>query len=328
MWLEGIPADQVEDLSTRRLKALQHVDIFLTHLAVERGLSVNTIEAYRRDLDDLSAFLRAQGSKDSEEINRNDLVAYLYHVHKRGLSPATRARRLAAIKGFFAFLLEEGLQQEDPTELIDGPRLHRPLPDVLNVEEVIALLETPPRTTVGLRDKAMLETMYACGLRVSELVGLTLDQVRLDIGFVRVVGKGAKERIVPLGSHARQAIEEYLEKSRGKLLGQTGEKHLFVNQRGKALTRQGFWKILKAYVEQAGILKDVTPHTLRHSFATHLLTNGADLRAVQEMLGHADISTTQIYTHLTTGRIREVYDRSHPRARMHKRAEEAPVNSR
>ncbi|MZP28425.1 site-specific tyrosine recombinase XerD [Heliobacterium undosum] len=295
---------------------MRHGDAFLAHLAVERGLSGNTIEAYRRDLADLAAFLAGRGISDPADVTRPDLQDYLYHTHRRGLSAATRARRLAAIKGYFGFLFDEGISRDDPTELIDGPRLQRPLPDVLNVEEVAALLQAPPRTIVGLRDRAMLETMYACGLRVSELIALTLDQVRLDLGLVRVLGKGMKERIVPLGGLAAAAIEEYLSRTRGTLTGHTAEKHLFLNQRGKPLTRQGFWKILKAYAAEAGIAKEVTPHTLRHSFATHLLSNGADLRAVQEMLGHADVSTTQIYTHLTTGRLREVYDRSHPRARL------------
>ncbi|MDD4587294.1 MAG: site-specific tyrosine recombinase XerD [Heliobacteriaceae bacterium] len=292
------------------------VDAFLMHLAVEKGLAANTIAAYRRDLADLVAFLRQRGVTNPQKVTRDHLQAYLYQVKRRGLAPTTRARRLAACKGFFRFLADGGVITQDPTVLVSGPRHTRSLPQVLNVEEIQALLAGPNRTVTGLRDKAMLETLYGCGLRVSELIGLRLHQVRLDLGFVRVIGKGDKERVVPLGFHAIKAITAYLELARGRLLREPRETHLFLNRRGKPLTRQGYWKILRTYSCRVGLEKKISPHTLRHSFATHLLANGADLRAVQEMLGHADISTTQIYTHLTLGRLREVYDHCHPRAQL------------
>ncbi|QGG46525.1 site-specific tyrosine recombinase XerD [Heliorestis convoluta] len=292
----------------------KEISMFLTHLVVERGLSDHTVAAYRRDLTDLVSFLENREIQSWTLVDRSALKDYLYDIHQRGLASSTRARRLAAMKTFFTFMLQETQLEKDPTALLDGPRQSRLLPDILNVEEVAALLESPPRTIVGLRDKAMLETLYASGIRVSELLSLKLDQVQLQQAFMKVMGKGGKERIVPLGSQAIEAIEAYVTKARSRWVGHSRENHLFVNQKGKAMSRQGFWKILKSYALKAGITKEISPHTLRHSFATHLLANGADIRSVQEMLGHADISTTQIYTHLTTGRIREVYDRSHPRA--------------
>ncbi|MCW2277359.1 site-specific tyrosine recombinase XerD [Heliophilum fasciatum] len=295
---------------------MPHQETYLTYLAVERGLAAHTIAAYRRDLRDWAAFLIARGGESVVEVERSHVQAYLYDLHRRGLQSTTRARRLAALKGFYRFLLDEGTIEADPTVLLAGPKLPRHLPQVLNAAEIKTLLESPPMTLRGIRDRAMMETLYATGLRVSELVSLRTDQVSLDVGFVQVIGKGNKERVVPLGRMAVAAIEAYLRRVRGEWIRRPGEKALFLTRRGGPMTRQGFWKLLKAYAKAAGIQKELTPHTLRHSFATHLLENGADLRAIQEMLGHADIGTTQIYTHVTVKRLRTVYDASHPRARL------------
>ncbi|MBE3563163.1 MAG: site-specific tyrosine recombinase XerD [Hydrogenibacillus schlegelii] len=304
---------------------------FWDHLAYAEGLAKNTQMSYLQDLDHFIAYLdqnRPDGDADGavrsrplpEEVCREDIRRYLAHLESTGKKTATRARRLAALRAFYRFLLEEGRIEVSPLEHIDTPRNVRPLPSVLSVDEAARLVEAPSeRTAAGLRDRAMLELMYATGLRVSELVGLMLGDVNLELMFVRVVGKGDTERIVPFGEEARAALEAYLERGRPKLAGRqtarTAERsRLFLNARGKPLTRQGFWKIVKFYARAVGIDKPITPHTLRHSFATHLLENGADLRVVQELLGHRDLSTTQIYTHVSRKTIQAVYDRSHPRA--------------
>ncbi len=291
------------------------VEEFLHYLAVERGLAENTLSSYRRDLHQFLKWMGDKGVKAVEQVQRNHIMAYLLNLQKKGRAPATISRHLAALKSFYHFLTREGIVEKDPTINLDAPKLAKKLPHVLSPEEVDRLLEQPDTSkTAGLRDRAMLELLYATGLRVSELMALDLPHINLELGYVRCFGKGAKERIVPMGSVAVRFLNAYLERGRNKLIKHSGEQALFVNQHGRRLTRQGFWKILKKYAGTAGIEKDITPHTLRHSFATHLLENGADLRAVQEMLGHADITTTQIYTHLTRGRIKEVYDKTHPRA--------------
>ncbi len=291
------------------------VEEFIHYLAVERGLADNTLDSYNRDLNQFMGFLEKEQVKDVQKATRNVIMSYLLFLQKRGRATATVSRHLAALKSFYHFLLREKHIEKDPTANLESPKLEKKLPRILSVNEVEMLLNQPMgNDSAALRDKAMLELLYATGIRVSELIQLDLSHINLDMGYVRCFGKGSKERIVPVGSLARRCVSEYLQKGRVKLIKNKAEQALFVNQHGRRLTRQGFWKIIKKYAKRAGISKQITPHTLRHSFATHLLENGADLRSVQEMLGHADITTTQIYTHLTKGRLREVYAKSHPRA--------------
>ncbi|MCG0277638.1 MAG: site-specific tyrosine recombinase XerD [Thermanaeromonas sp.] len=290
------------------------LDEFLYYLAIERGLAENTLASYHSDLEQFFDYLSKAGVTSLKESNRGLIIAYLMHLKKQGRSPATVSQHLAAIRSFYQFLLREGILSSDPTATLESPRQVKKLPKVLTVQEVELLLRQPqPQTPSGLRDKAMLELLYASGLRVSELVALNIDQINLKEEYVRCLGKGSRERVIPIGSIACFHLENYLRHGRGKLLKDKREKALFINQQGKRLTRQGCWKIIKAYARAAG-LSNITPHTLRHSFATHLLENGADLRSVQELLGHADISTTQIYTHLTQRKIREIYNHTHPRS--------------
>ncbi|WP_258359192.1 site-specific tyrosine recombinase XerD [Moorella sulfitireducens (nom. illeg.)] len=291
------------------------VDEFLYYLVVERGLAENTLASYNSDLQQFLQYLENSRVKSVREVNHGLLVAYLMKMQREGRSPATISQHLAALKSFYHFLLRERLVESDPTVNLESPRQVKKLPRVLTVEEIERLLSQPrPDTPAGLRDKAMLELLYATGLRVSELVALNVDQVNLEGEFVRCLGKGSRERVVPMGQVACFHVRTYLENGRGKLIKRKTETALFVNQHGRRLSRQGCWKILKGYAKAANLKKEITPHTLRHSFATHLLENGADLRSVQELLGHADIGTTQIYTHLTRKKIREIYDRTHPRA--------------
>lgn len=287
---------------------------FINYLSVERGLAMNTLESYGRDLRQYSQYLQ-RDEADLDTVTRNTIVNYLMHLQTQGKATATIARRLAALKAFYQFLVREKMIKNDPTANLESPKLEKRLPKVLTVGEVERLLAQPAAEEAsGLRDRAMLELLYATGLRVSELVSLNVLDVNLETGYIRCSGKGSKERVVPLGTLAINSCREYLLRGRPKLVKEEREEALFVNHHGHRLTRQGFWKIVKKYAEDARIEKEITPHTLRHSFATHLLENGADLRSVQEMLGHADISTTQIYTHVTKGRLKEVYARAHPRA--------------
>lgn len=288
---------------------------FINYLSVERGLASNTLESYGRDLRQYSTYLTANDVPRPESVSRDTIVQYLLQLQSQGKATATIARRLAALKAFYQYLTRERIVEEDPTRNLESPKLERRLPRVLSVAEVERVLRQPDaRTAGGTRDRAMLELLYATGIRVSELVSLNLGDVNLEQGYLRCIGKGSKERLVPVGSFAQDSLRSYLQHGRPRLLRDPREQCLFVNHHGRRLTRQGFWKIVKRYAELAKIDKSITPHTLRHSFATHLLENGADLRSVQEMLGHADISTTQIYTHLTRVRLKEVYARSHPRA--------------
>lgn len=288
---------------------------FINYLSTERGLALNTLESYGRDLRQYADFLERGKFATLESASRATIISYLLYLEKQGKATATIARRLAALKSFYQFLLREKVLDKDPTANLESPKLEKRLPKVLTVKEIELLLKQPnPMNATGLRDRAMLELLYATGIRVSELVSLNLGDVNIDMGYVRCYGKGAKERIVPLGSMAQRSVADYLANGRGQLVRDVREQALFVNHHGRRLTRQGFWKIVKKYAADAKIDKDITPHTLRHSFATHLLENGADLRSVQEMLGHADISTTQIYTHITKGRLKEVYAKAHPRA--------------
>lgn len=288
---------------------------FINYLTVERGLAANTLESYGRDLRQFIQYLTEQDAATLPQATRPAIVSYLASLQKKGRATSTICRNLAAIKSFFRFLVQERIVASDPTADLESPKMEKRLPKVLSVQEVDELLSCPDlKTASGLRDKAMLELLYATGIRVSELIALDLSDINLEIGYIRCFGKGSKERIVPLGSVAIRHVGEYLRSGRLKLVRDREETSLFVNHHGRRLTRQGFWKIIKKYARAANIAKDIMPHTLRHSFATHLLENGADLRSVQEMLGHADISTTQIYTHVTRNRLKEVYSKTHPRA--------------
>ncbi|HET7629193.1 MAG TPA: site-specific tyrosine recombinase XerD [Bacillales bacterium] len=289
---------------------------FLHYLIVERGLSENTLAAYRRDLFRYVDYLKEKERIDSySQVTRTHIIRYLMDLKDQGRAAATIARHTASVRAFHQFLLREKNAAGDPSVHIETPKTERKLPKVLTVREVEALLEAPDAANAfGLRDRAMLEVLYATGLRVSELVHLNVSDAHLTMGFVRTVGKGNKERIIPLGSMASRSLESYLRDGRPNLLKRQKNEALFLNHHGGRLTRQGFWKVLKKLSRQAGISKELTPHTLRHSFATHLLENGADLRSVQEMLGHADISTTQIYTHVTKKRLKDIYKTYHPRA--------------
>jgi integrase/recombinase XerD len=292
------------------------LDRYLESLGLERGLSRHTVAGYACDLGRLESDLRRARS-DLLLATRAELGAHLRGLRRQGLSPRSISRALSAFRGFYGYLLACGERAHDPTVDLEAPRLLRTLPSVLSCEQVNDLLAAPDvGEPLGLRDRSMLEMLYATGLRVSELVGLRISQLRLDAGFLIAFGKGSKERVVPVGERAEAWVRRYLAEVRGALVSRRGvPRHelVFVNARGRPLTRQGFWKILRTHGRTAGIA-NLSPHVLRHSFATHLLENGADLRSVQMMLGHADISTTQIYTHIHQQRLRAVYDRFHPRA--------------
>ncbi|MBX5436905.1 MAG: site-specific tyrosine recombinase XerD [Alicyclobacillaceae bacterium] len=288
---------------------------FVEYLAVERGLSANTLDSYRRDLQSFAAFVKHTSALSVQDVQRSHVLAYLEHLHRQGRANATLSRNLASLRSFYHFLLQTEVIRTDPTANVETPKIPKRLPKVLTVAEVDRLLSAPHVSSpAGARDKAMLELLYATGIRVSELVSIRLSDVNLAAGFLRCRGKGDKERIIPVGEVAIETLLHYLRWGRAQLLRDAECEALFLNHHGMQMSRQGFWKILKKYARSAGIVKDITPHTLRHSFATHLLERGADLRAVQEMLGHADISTTQIYTHVTRGRLKEVYASAHPRA--------------
>lgn len=295
---------------------LKHaLEDFFHFLQIERGLSDNTLRSYERDLKRYLSFIESSVQKSSWElVLRNDILHFLYSLKDEGKSTATISRHVSSIRSFHHFLIREQLVTHDASIHIETPKRERKLPDILSQSEVDKLLHIKEDTVLAIRNKAMLELLYATGLRVTELVTLKVNDLHLMMGFVQCFGKGSKERIVPLGNVAKKAMERYIELSRTKLVKNKQETALFVNQHGRPLTRQGFWKILKGLTRDAGIKKTITPHTLRHSFATHLLENGADLRIVQEMLGHADISTTQIYTHVTKARLKDMYKAYHPRA--------------
>ncbi|HLB11480.1 MAG TPA: site-specific tyrosine recombinase XerD [Dehalococcoidia bacterium] len=298
----------------------REIQDFLNFLTVEKGFSGNTLEAYSNDLSQLTEFLgqgQAKAVQSWADVDKASIISFILSLKERQYAPATLARKAAAVKSFFRFLSAEGILDRDPTEDVDSPRVDKPLPKYLTIEEVAALLEQPAKnpSPEGLRDRAMLELLYATGMRVSELVGLNVEDLDLSEGFVRCLGKGSKERMVPLHAEAAGTVSAYLATGRPVLIADIGNAALFLNRRGDRLTRQGLWLILKGYASQANIASEVTPHVLRHSFATHMLQRKADLRHVQEWLGHANISTTQVYTHLTRDHLRQAYDEAHPRAR-------------
>ncbi|HID94811.1 MAG TPA: site-specific tyrosine recombinase XerD [Candidatus Latescibacteria bacterium] len=287
---------------------------FLGYLAIEKGLAKNSIDAYNRDVIRYLRFLEGSGIEHPARASQEDVLGLFYLLRDLGLKSSSISRNLSAIKVFHRFLLTEGLADRDPTEYLESPKLPRNLPVVLNPFEVEKLLEQPDLSTpLGIRDRAMLEFLYATGLRVSELLKVTCSDLYLDDGVVRIFGKGSRERLVPVGNIARGWVQRYIAEVRPTISNQRSADVLFLNRRGMPMSRMGFWKILTRYARMAGIGKKISPHTLRHSFATHLLEGGADLRAVQEMLGHADISTTQVYTHVDRDYLKEVHRTFHPR---------------
>ena len=291
------------------------VDSFLNYLLVERGLSSNTMESYSRDLRKFADYLEQEGIADIARVDSVVVISFMVHLREHGLGSRTTGRNLSAVRMFFRFLTREGVLVIDPTINIESPRIRPHLPTVLNLTEVDSLLSQPDQTTSrGLRDKAMLEVLYATGVRVSELIALTKENLNLEVGYLVTFGKGSKERVVPLGETAVDHLNDYFTHGRPHLLKNRSSRFVFLNGSGNGLTRQGFWKIIRRYALKAGIGKNLSPHTLRHSFATHLLEHGADLRSVQMMLGHADIATTQIYTHLTQERLKKIHHQYHPRA--------------
>jgi integrase/recombinase XerD len=290
------------------------LDRYLESLEVERGLSRNTVDGYRNDLSRLGEALVKKGGRDLLAALPADLSAHMRDLQRQGLSPRSSARALSAIRGFYESLVTVGERKDNPAVNLLPPKLWKPLPKVLSEDEVEALLDAPDvGTPLGIRDRAMLELLYATGLRVSELVGLTLPQLRLDVGFLIAFGKGSKERVVPVGEQAEMWVQRYLREVRPDL-ARGRHQNVFANKDGDPMSRVGFWMLVKKHGLKAGIRAEISPHVLRHSFATHLLEHGADLRAVQAMLGHSDISTTQIYTHIHQQRLKSLYDRFHPRS--------------
>ncbi len=296
----------------------QQIDAYLNHLAVERGFSGNTIMAYRNDLYSLLKDLESKSHSDWKSVTTDHLSAFVLLLQEKGYSETTRARKTAAVRSFFSFLVDDRLIENSPAAELSSPKIGRSLPTALTEDEVVLLLDAPMAvdTPESRRDKAMLELLYATGMRVTELVSLKVSDVNLSGGFVRCIGKGNKERLIPFHAQAMDALAFYIEEGRDSFLNSNPkEPALFLNRRGDQLTRQGFWLILKEYARKAGITSQVTPHTLRHSFATHMLRGGASLRQVQEFLGHASIASTQIYTHLTDDHLREQFEEAHPRGR-------------
>jgi integrase/recombinase XerD len=292
------------------------LDAFYQFLLLERGFSQNTVVAYSSDLKKFQLYLKKKGIESIQAITPEDIEDFLYILAEQGLSARSRARVLAAIKTFFRFLVYDGKLNKNPASLIESPRFGKKLPQVLSLEEVERLLAAPDiNTPKGMRDKAMLELLYATGVRVSELVKIKINQLNLEAGYILVVGKGGKERLVPIGRKAQNALKFYLQKGRPHFLKNKTSPYLFLGYKGQPLTRQGFWEIIKYYALAVGIAKPISPHTLRHSFATHLLQRGADLRSIQTMLGHTSVITTQIYTHITKEYLKKSYAQYHPRAK-------------
>ncbi len=301
----------------------EEIESFLNYLGVEKGFSENTIFAYRNDLYQLAGSAEKEATKQGlvpswANFSRQGMLSYMLDLKERGYASTTIARKVAATRSFFSFMVAEGIIKTNPTENLSSPSVGKSLPKPISISQVRQLLNQPAKlpTLEAKRDKAMLELLYASGMRISELVSLNLGDVDMEGGYVRCFGKGHKERVIPIYEQAAMAVKEYTEETRPKLAHSKEGPALFLNPRGERLTRQGFWQKLKEYAKSANLGTQISPHTLRHSFATHMLSGGADLRAVQELLGHANISTTQVYTHLTTEHIRRTYEKSHPRAKQ------------
>lgn len=290
------------------------VQKFINFLERDKRLSSNTLQSYKRDIEQYLAYLLEINLQNISNTNKTTIITYLLHLQKKGRATSTISRNLASIRSFYQYLTKNKLIDQDPTSELESPKVQKKLPQILSTQEVELLLDQPKCIDLkGFRDKAMLELLYATGIRVSELISLNLNDINMEVGFIKC-NKGTRERMVPIGSIAITALKEYMIKARPLLIQVADEKALFVNINGGRLTRQGFWKIIKQYKNLAQISKDITPHTLRHSFAAHLLENGADLRSIQEMLGHSDISSTQIYAQIAKNKIKEVYKKTHPRA--------------
>lgn len=290
-----------------------HIDNYIDYLNIVKHASNNTVASYKRDLIKLCNYFEGIGCGDINSVNATDLSSYIINIKNDGMSSATISRNIASIRSFFMYLLKQGVVCEDYTEQLKPPKIEKRTPETLTVEEINLLLEQPSRTRPKeIRDRAMLELLYATGMRVSELISLKLDDVKLNLSYI-LCRDINKERVIPIENAAKQALDQYIKDVRDGMC--EGSEYLFTNLKGNPMTRQGFWKLIKAYAKRAGIDRDITPHMIRHSFATHLVTNGADLKAVQEMLGHSDISTTQIYLKSRQSRIKEEYEKAHPRAR-------------
>lgn len=303
----------VED--RKKIEESELVDRFINYILTERGLSRNTAESYNRDLIKFLNFVERHGNKKISEITRDDILIFLGEMLKEGKNPRSVSRALVSIRVFFKYLVSVEIIKKNPAEYIESMKVEKGLPRVMTYSDILKIIKViNPSEPSGLRDLAMIELLYATGIRVSELVNLKLGDVDLDLGYIRVTGKGSKERVVPVGEYARKRVKEYLDIARPELSGKKLSEHLFITRLGKKFTRQGFWLMIKKYAHSAGVKVNVTPHVFRHSFATHLLESGADLRTLQTMLGHSDISTTQIYTHVSSEQLKKVYKRSHPRA--------------
>ena len=291
-----------------------HVEPFINFLERDKRLSLNTLQSYKRDIDQYIMYLHSINVTTITNTNKTTVIAYLLNLQKKGRATSTISRNLASIRSFYQYLYKNKTIDIDPTLELESPKVEKKLPQILSTQEVELLLEQPKCLDLkGIRDKAMLELLYATGIRVSELISLNLNDINLELGYL-TCNKGSRERTIPIGTISIAAVNEYVTKSRKLLLQDIDDEALFVNINGRRLTRQGFWKIIKHYKNQANINKDITSHTLRHSFAAHLLENGADLRSIQEMLGHSDISSTQIYAQMAKNKIKEVYKKTHPRA--------------
>jgi integrase/recombinase XerD len=290
-------------------------EAFLDYLKVEKGLSINSLFSYNQDLKKYIGYLKNKGIEEARRIGRKDITDFLFSLRNR-LAATSISLTLSTIKSFHKFLVREKIVSLDPSELIEAPKLDRKIPSFLSFDEITRILKAPNlKNTQGIRNRAILELMYATGLRVSEISDLKLSDLNLEVGFIKCKGKGSKERIVPVGKIAKDFLNKYLEEARNKLLGKKTSIYLFLAQGARRLSRQSIWKMIKQMVKNSGVKKKVSPHTLRHSFATHLLERGADLRSVQEMLGHASITTTQIYTHINQVRLKEIHSKFHPRAK-------------
>lgn len=293
-----------------------HLNRFIQYLRMERGLSANTLSSYERDVNQFIYYVEAHGLTGLDAVQRHHISRYMLHLKEQGRKAATLSRHIVSVRAFFLYLVTEGLIMNNPSIYMEAPKQEKKPPSILSVAVTSTLLETPSSASAaGKRDKAMLELIYATGIRVSELVSLNMEHINMQMGFIQCIGTGLRERIVPYGRLAADALTDYLQTGRNELLTlRESESALFLNHLGTRLTRQGFWKTIKKYAKEAGIEEEITPHTLRHSVAAHLLDNGADIRAVQELLGHADISTTLKYTQIPKTRMKEVYNRAHPRA--------------